>query len=135
MYLKPTSIIKVRLGIEPNGPVQSFLTQTCYNHMDKYVPIDEGNLRSNVSLTSDTITYKSPYAHYMYEGLVMGPNVPLTRKGVEEPIGWFSPIKPKYYTGKIIKYKKAGTGDHWDKRMKSAEITQVMREVQEFIDR
>ena len=135
MQLKPTSVIKLRLGINPNGRVQRFLTQSCYNHMDKYVPIDSGNLRSIVSLKEDCITYQSPYAHYMYEGKVMGPNIPLTKKGVKEPIGWFSPIKPKYYTGANIHYKKAGTGDHWDERMKSAEINQVRQEVQDFIDR
>ena len=51
MKMKPTAIIEARLGIEPNGRVQKFLTQTCYNHMDKYVPIDTGDLRSNVVLS------------------------------------------------------------------------------------
>ena len=136
MYLKPINEIKVHLGIEPNGRVQKFLTQTCYNHMDKYVPLDDGTLRSNVQLNDDSITYKSPYAHYMYEGKVMGPNIPLTKKGVSEPIGWFSPKgKPKHYTGADIKYHTAGTGHHWDERMKSAELMQVINEVQNFVDR
>lgn len=136
MYLEPVSVIKAKLGIDANGRVQKFFTQTCYNHMDKYVPIDEGNLRSNVSLTEYTITYKSPYAHYMYEGKVMGPNIPLTKKGISEPIGWFSPKgKPKHYTGANIHYHKAGTGDHWDERMKSAEMNQVIKEVQDYVNR
>lgn len=42
--------------------------------MDKYVPYDTGMLRTNVSKTTDTITYESPYAHYQYIGTlyVMG---------------------------------------------------------------
>lgn len=136
MYLKPISEIKAKLGLEPTGPVQKFFTQTCYNHMDKYVPRDTGDLASNVELTADSITYKSPYAHYMYEGRVMGPNIPITMKGVSEPIGWFSPKgKPKYYTGKKITYHTAGTGPHWDKRMKSAEMKQIVKEVQAFFNR
>ena len=73
MPLKPISEIKVRLGINPDGEAQAFLTNKCYKHMDKYVPAREGsyNLRTNVSLTKKTITYKSPYAHYMYIGKVM----------------------------------------------------------------
>lgn len=73
MPLKPISEIKVRLGIEPDGPVQAFVTNTCYKHMDKYVPAREGshNLRTNVSFTKKTIRYKSTYAHYMYIGKVM----------------------------------------------------------------
>ena len=64
MPLKPISEIKVRLGINPDGETQAFLTNTCYKHMDKYVPRDSGALRENVSLTKKTITYKSPYAHF-----------------------------------------------------------------------
>ena len=74
MPLKPISQIKARLGIEPDGPngeVQAFLTDACYKHMDKYVPKDSGALRRTVSLTKKTITYNSPYAHYMYIGKTM----------------------------------------------------------------
>ncbi len=134
MKLKPISEIKARLGIEPNGRVQRFFTQTCYNHMDKYVPRDTGDLASNVELSADTITYKSPYAHYQYEGRVMGPNYPIFQKGVPFPVGYYSPPR-KQYTGKNIQYHTAGTGDHWDKRMVSAEINDVVREVQNFVDR
>lgn len=71
MPLKPISEIKVRLGINPDGEVQAFLTNTCYKRMNKYVPRDRGALRENVSLTKKTITYNSPYAHYMYIGKTM----------------------------------------------------------------
>lgn len=66
--LKPISEIKLDLGLEPNGKVQKFFTNTCYNHMDKYVPRETGALRDNVDLQADSITYQSPYAHYMYIG-------------------------------------------------------------------
>lgn len=134
--LNPISTIKARIGIEPGGRVQKFFTETCYRYMDKYVPLETGDLRSNVSLTTNSITYKSPYAHYMYEGKVMGPNIPLTQKGVPEPIGWFSPKnKPKSYTGADITYHTAGTGHHWDERMKSADMNQVIKEVQNYLNR
>ena len=35
VQLKPTSQIKARLGLEPNGRVQKFFTNSCYKHMDK----------------------------------------------------------------------------------------------------
>lgn len=71
--LKPVSEIKINLGIEPNGRVQKFFTNTCYKHMDKYVPKDTGILRENVVLQSDSITYQSPYAHAQYVGYTKGP--------------------------------------------------------------
>lgn len=72
MYLKPVSEIKARLGIQPNGPVQAFFTDTCYKHMDKYVPNEYSNLRTIISKGIDYITYESNYAHAQYVGIVNG---------------------------------------------------------------
>lgn len=109
--LKPTSTIKARLGIEPNGRVQKFFTNTCYKHMDKYVPKDEGNLRTIVDVESNSITYESPYARYQYYGV--------REDGTHK-------VNPKNYT-------TPGTGTYWDKRMLSAEKRDVIREVKNFI--
>lgn len=73
--LKSISEIKANLGIEPNGRVQKFFTNTCYKHMDKYVPRDTGVLREAVDLQPDRITYQSPYAHAQYVGVVNGSEV------------------------------------------------------------
>lgn len=73
--LKPISEIKVNLGLEPNGRVQKFFTNTCYRYMDKYVPRDTGVLRETVNLQADSITYQSPYAHAQYVGIVNGSEV------------------------------------------------------------
>ena len=70
MGLKPISEIKADLGIEPNGKVQKYFTERCYQHMDKYVPKDTGNLRDTVEIKSDSITYLMPYAHAQYVGIV-----------------------------------------------------------------
>lgn len=106
--LKPISSIKANLGLEPNGRVQKFFTNTCYKHMDKYVPKDEGNLRTNVDIQSDKIIYQSiPYAKIQYYGIING-----------------NPIK---------NYTTAGTGPYWDKKMVTAEMQDVVREVQEYV--
>lgn len=132
MGLKPISQIKVDLGIEPNGRAQKYFTATCAKHMDKYVPMRDGNLRKNISVTTNSITYKSPYAHYMYIGKVMGPNIPIKDK-VGNIVGWCSPKgKPKHYTGKNIVYHGKG-GSYWDKKMVTAEMQDVVKEVQNYI--
>lgn len=107
--IKPTSQIKARLGIEPNGRVQKFFTNTCYKHMDKYVPKDEGNLRTIVDIEDNSITYESPYARYQYYGV--------REDG----------------THKVKNYTTPGTGPYWDKRMVSAEMQDVVKEVQDYI--
>lgn len=108
--LKPTSEIKARLGLEPNGRVQKFFTNTCYKHMDKYVPRRPGTiggtLRENVDIQPDSITYETPYAHAQYVG---------------------------YTTGPVVNYSTPGTGPYWDKRMVSVEIQDVVKEVQDYI--
>ena len=108
MKMKPVSVIKADLGIEPGGRIQKFFTDTCYNHMDKYVPMDKGNLRDNVTKGTNYIEYQSPYAHAQYVGYTQGP---------------------------VRNYTTPGTGPYWDKRMVSAEMDQVIREVQEEVNK
>ena len=107
--MQPTSVIKVNLGIEPNGKVQKFFTNTCYRYMDKYVPKDTGALRETVTIDSNSITYEQPYAHAQYIGEVNG--------------------------GQVVNYTTPGTGPYWDKRMVSAEIQDVIAEVQNYVNK
>ena len=110
MELRPISQIKASLGIDPTGPVQKFFTDTCAKHMDKYVPKDIGNLRNNVTLTTNSITYESPYAEYQYYGV--------REDG----------------THKVKHYTTPGTGPYWDKRMWSAESDRIIRQDQKKIN-
>lgn len=127
MKMQPISTIKANLGIEPNGRVQRFFTHTCRVHMDKYVPYRDGNLRTSIIEKSDSITYASPYAHYMYEGeLYVDP---------ETGSSWARKDVTKVPTGKDLVFHTPGTGKHWDKRMWSAEKEQVIKEVQDYIGR
>lgn len=72
MGLKPISEIKADLGIEPNGKVQKYFTERCYQHMNKYVPKDTGALRETVVKGTDYIKYIILYAHAQYVGIVHG---------------------------------------------------------------
>ena len=109
--MQPTSVIKTHLGINSDGRVQKFFTTTCYKAMDKFVPMDNGDLRTEVTLTSNTITYEMPYAEYQYYGM---------RKDGSHVV--------KNYT-------TPGTGTYWDKRMWTAEGQDVVKEVQKYINR
>ena len=107
-----TSQIKRRLGIDPRGRVQKFFTDTCANHMDKYVPIDSGVLSTVIVKGADYIRYETIYAHYQYAGI--------SASG-----------KPLDYSNSHEKHPYAG--DHWDKRMASAEMGDVIMEVQRYV--
>ena len=109
--MQPTSVIKANLGIDPSGKVQKFFTNTCYRYMDKYVPKDNGILRENVTIDSNSITYEQEYAGYQYYG------------------------ERKDGSHKVTNYTTPGTGPYWDERMKSADMQNVVAEVQDFIDK
>lgn len=115
--LKPISEIKARLGIEPNGRVQKLFTATCAKHMDQYVPFDKGYLAGTVinggvptvNVTENKIIYSQKYAKYVYYGV---------------------------RNGKLLNYhtdmhEKAGP--YWDRQMVSAEIDDVVKEVQKYV--
>ena len=91
----------------------AFLTETCYKHMDKYVPRRigslGGSLRENVDIQVDSITYESPYASYQYKG------------------------HREDGSHQVSNYSTPGTGPYWDERMKSAEMDEVIEEVQKYI--
>ena len=106
IHLNPAKKIKARLGLDANGPVQAFFTQTCYKAMDKYVPLRDNSLRQNVDIGKDYITYESPYAHAQYVGYTKGP--------------------VKHYT-------TPGTGPKWNKRMWSVEKDIILKQVENKI--
>jgi hypothetical protein len=107
--MMPTKQIVKRLGLEPNGRVQTFFTNTCYRYIDKYVPMDNGDLRTIVTIDSNSITYEMPYARYQYYGM--------------RDDG----------SHKVKNYTTPGTGPYWDKQMWSAEGKDVIREVQNYV--
>ena len=111
MALQPTSVIKKQLGIDINGRVQKFFTQTCAIHMDKYVPMDKGNLR-DYNIEGNKIIYDQPYAEYQYYGISK------TGKNLV-----YSPLKHPLATS------------YWDKKMVTNEMDDIVKEVQDFVSR
>lgn len=109
--MKPTSSIKTSLGLGENGKAQKFFTSTCAKHMDKYVPMDTGNL-ADYKLGKDYVLYEQPYARYQYFGV--------REDGTHQ-------IVNRNYT------KHPLATSYWDKKMVSAEIDDVVKETQKYI--
>lgn len=126
--------ISERLGLQEKGPVQAFATSRCAYYMDEFVPLKSGNLKNNKWVFEDYIVYHSIYAHYVFQGDVMGPNVPI-KNSAGSIVGWFSPIAPKSYTGAKMVYHPEGTqrGSYWHEKMKSAYMDTIVKEVQDYM--
>ena len=109
--MKPASVIKANLGLQKGGPAHKFFTDTCYNHMDRFVPMRPGSgmLRKTVAygIDGDTIIYLQPYASYQYYGQ--------RRDG----------------THKVQNYSTPGTGPYWDKRMWSVDKDKIIKALKE----
>ena len=138
VHLDPQAII-IKAGVNPGGKVNAYATQRVAEHMDKYIPYRSGGLAYDTrTIETDKIIYKAPYAHYMYVGEVMGPSIPIKENGVL--VGFFSKKgEKKQYTGREIEYTKSAgheyAGPYWEKRMWSAEKNDVIREIQDFVNR
>ena len=125
--MKPVGVIKARLGVNPSGKVQRQLVHTCAIHMDKYVPKRDGDLATSVEEGINYIRYNTPYAHYQYEGILY----------VDPETGspWARKDATKVPTNRRLTYHTPGTGHHWDRRMVSAEMDEVEKEVEDFMRR
>ena len=79
--------------------------------MDKYVPFDRGNL-AKYYIDGNYIVYDQQYAHYQYVGIS--------------------------HSGKPLNYhtdKHPLATSYWDKKMVTAEINDVVKEVQNYVNR
>ena len=133
MRMKPISVIKADLGINPGGRVQKFFTDTCKNHMDKYAPRDTGMLSDNVHIEANQITYESPYARYQYYGKKMVMQNGKSAYYSPDYGFWSKRGEKKTLTNEDLNYHAPGTGPYWDKRMVSSEMQDVVKEVQDYV--
>lgn len=106
-----------------------------------YVPMDQGVLYNQVLFDSNetegTITHTVPYAHYMYEGRVYGPNYPVAEN--DRVVGYFSQKgRPKKPTGRMLKYdqqKHSKATRKWDQAAVPTQGPKLLHELQKFVDR
>lgn len=111
VYIKPTSVIKARLGLGPNRKMDVFFANECAKAMDKFVPMRDGWLR-DYKIVGNLIIYgdgpANAYAAYQYYGM--------RKDGTHI-------VNPEHYT-------TPGTGPYWDKRMWSAKGSEILEIVQ-----
>ena len=105
----------------------------------EYCPFREGILYNQVNITGGggqgVIEHTAPYARYIYEGVVYGPNIPITQG--DEIVGYFSPVAPKHSTGKQMHFGTMFAGKasrHWDEAAKPTQLPLLAKSLQGFVD-
>lgn len=123
---KPLKIIQDH-GLDVNGRVTASLRNEVDRLSNPYIPFDNGGLRRLKTYPNNhSIKYISPYARYHYYGELM-----LTKRDSS----WAKKGEKKYKAGKRMKYHTSGTGPKWDKLMMQRRKNDVVRDLQNFINR
>ena len=125
------NLMKVR-----NKEFWTFALNDWHRLLSPYVPFKSGNLDESVRIKAEilggSIEYFAPYAHYMYEGRVMGPNFYNPDYGF-----WSNPGKKKEYTGKALKYSKEKhplASAHWDKAAEPQQKPKLIHNMQGLVN-
>lgn len=129
---------KRRLHLEPGGAVQKAIDKAVMDYAQPFIPFDSGALAKSCYRAtvpgSGVVEWPGPYAHYMWEGEVYGPNIPVFDDDSGVPTGWFSPPgKKKHPTGRKLEYthdKNALAGPRWIEPMKAAYMDEILNEAQ-----
>ena len=133
LFDDPQKVIE-DLGFQPGGRVQFAIDNATVRFMEDYWAFDTGTLAHSVSgQGTGLLTYYQPYAHYMWSGVVYGPNIWNGDGHVPDaPQPFFSPKgKKKHPTGKEIVYKKDKKPDAGAfplERMKAAHLNDIIEE-------
>lgn len=132
LFDDPQKVIE-DLGFQPGGRVQLAIDNATVRFMEDYWAFNTGTLAHSVSgQGTGLLTYYQPYAHYMWTGIVYGPNFPVEKDAQGNVLAWRSPKgKKKHPTGKLINYKKDKKPDAGAfplERMKAAHLNDIIEE-------
>ena len=130
--------LKQDLDIKFNDTAKIHINTEFARLVAPWVPMDTGNLYQTTTITADYIHYTLPYAHYMYEGIVYGPNFAILEDGTicfgKPPEGaliegWRSPKGKgsKHPTSRKLNYsqeKHQQASAHWDKVAMQTQLPQ-----------
>lgn len=140
--MKPVNTILTRLGIDNNGDVQKFATETINRRITRYMPASQSEVLSTKKkfvISPTEIEILGPYARYQYYGKVMVNSK--TGKGPSLIPG----VGYRYRKGTVLKAtdrdlkydttKNQQAGPFWDRRLMAAEKDAIVSDIQEYIRR
>lgn len=109
--------------------VRKYANTRLYAYCSPYVPMDSGMLDQNVNITPEYVHYKSPYAHFQWEGEVFVDDRGST---------YAKRSTSKHATGRNLQYstdKHPLATSHWEQAAAAAKVKQLAEDVEEYIKR
>ena len=116
-------------GLGDSKKAQRFLASEVKRQSDPYTPFQQGILQNTAVIASDgsELVYIPPYAHYVWQGDVYGPNYTNGER-------FWSGNAPKKPTGKKLTYNGAPMrGPRWVERMLADKRAEIEKNVKTFI--
>lgn len=107
--LPVSSAMLKKLGVDPDGKVQQFVTDEIYKRLLPYIPFKTGNLRSMAEKRHRSIVVLDVYARAQFFGV--------TKSG--KPFD-YEPTGPK-------------VGSHWDRRLKVDEGRSIVAAANRYV--
>ena len=118
-----------------DDPLKEYANMQLARYCEPYVPMNSGMLFSSAQITPEAVTYPGPYAHYQWEGVVYGPNYPITENGIL--VGFFSkPDTPKVKTDRLLNYSKdlhPLATSKWDKAAMAVRKKDLAEDIRQYI--
>ncbi len=132
--LQPVNDVLKQAGLEDGGAVQKQIDESFLRYCDPYLPFDSGMLRdsgiTSTKIGSGQVVWDTPYAHYLYEGILYVD--PYTGKGAffDENYGfWSRPNTQKVPSDRELLYHGGGLqGKKWAERMWADHGEDIIRE-------
>ena len=109
-----------------------------------YVPTNEtptedeaahslGHLVDRVEISAEKIVYPGPYAHYVYEGIIYGPNIPIF-DSAGNIVAWRSPKDSKKHpTGYAMDYTNPQATRLWDRVALAEHREEIEKRIRDII--
>ncbi len=134
LYLPSAAKMIKNCGLDKGGKVQKYIDQFVLEQSEPYIPHKTGNLVTSgtnaTKIGSGQVIWDSPYAHYMYEGLLMvSPSTGSSwAKKDEQKVYKEPPTKLNYHSGDDNRKEK------WFDRMMIDRKEELIKGCQKIVD-
>lgn len=130
-----------RLNLQSGGLVQQAVDKAVIDYSLQYCPWDTGQMAKSAyaatQIGSGKVIWPGPQAHYLYYGMVYGPNIPVFEDNSGIPTGFFSPPgKKKHPTGDALQYNTDTNplaGPFWVDRMVADHMEDIVKEAKSVV--
>lgn len=105
----------------------TYIHTRLHAYMSPFVPMDSGALDQTVDITPDCVHYKSPYAHFQWNGKVFVDDRGST---------WARRSESKHQINKDLQYSKDQhplASSHWEKAMMTSKGDEFCKDITDYL--